>query len=268
MPYDGQTGVAKDGTPVVWVASLNRAVPVSAAKSLGVAPRAKAAGGGPAGYDAAADGGDYQKKMGQARAAADIKKLTTAAEMANEGYTNEQSALAARQLVDRTPTGTFGGARLQAGKALGGVLGGWGVPTPEQTHDMEDLNVLGNLGAMMNKDLLKGPMSNQDVKFLQSLSYNINSSREHNQLVAETQHWVSKRQAAYEAAMRAWTKNLGSPSALNGNGMSFEQWWGGWSGQNLPRPGTTPPSPRAKANEALKAKSGKATGQPVLLGYE
>lgn len=44
MPYDGQPGTAKDGTPVLWVASLGRAVPVPAAKGLGV--RAKPQGGG------------------------------------------------------------------------------------------------------------------------------------------------------------------------------------------------------------------------------
>lgn len=38
MPVDGQLGTAKDGTPVVWVGALGRAVPVSQAKEMGVRP--------------------------------------------------------------------------------------------------------------------------------------------------------------------------------------------------------------------------------------
>jgi hypothetical protein len=46
MPQDGQPGIAKDGTPVVWVASLNRAIPVAAAKAFGVRPRPNVTAGG------------------------------------------------------------------------------------------------------------------------------------------------------------------------------------------------------------------------------
>jgi len=45
MPVDGQLGTARDGTPVVWVAALNRAVPVSAAKAMGVTPGGAASSG-------------------------------------------------------------------------------------------------------------------------------------------------------------------------------------------------------------------------------
>lgn len=36
MPVDGQPGTAPDGTPVVWSAKLNRAVPAATAKAFGV----------------------------------------------------------------------------------------------------------------------------------------------------------------------------------------------------------------------------------------
>jgi hypothetical protein len=269
MPYNGQPGRAKDGTPVVWVASVGAALPATEAKKYGVTPRTAAAGaGGPAGYDAAQDTGDYQKKVAQARAAEDIKTLTAGRGAEHEAYQNEQDADYSASIVKQAPSGFLGDARLMLGKSpLGKVAGGWfGVPNREDTVALEQLNEQGNRGALANTTMLKGPMSDKDVAFLKSLSYSINSTPEHNAKVAEAAKWASKRQAAYGASMRTWTQKLGSPSSLNPQGQDFEQWWGQWSGENLPRPGTQPITPRAMANGQLKQQSAQARANSDPLG--
>jgi hypothetical protein len=272
-PYDGQLGTAHDGTPVVWVASLGRAVPVSAAKSMGVTPRPAGAPGGVGGaqgYDSAAASPAYQTRMAQARAAADLKHMTEATASQNEGYGNKQTALGAEALLaDDTPTGLFAKQRIAAGKVLGGTLGGvLGIPTTKQTANLENLQMLGNQGTLGQVKLLHGPLSDRDVMFLKTLQYDPGASRLQNQRVVAAQKWAADRQVAYGAAVRAWTKQLGSPTALNPSGVSFEQWWGEYAEKKLPRPGTTVATPRDQANQSLKAKSAKATGQAVLLGIE
>jgi hypothetical protein len=99
---------------------------------------------------------------------------------------------------------------------------------------------LGNQGALGQVGELKGPLSDRDVAFIKTLQYSPGASRTQNARVVEGQKWIAKRQAAYASALRTWTEKLGSPSALNGAGVSFDRWWGDYSTNALPPPGLGP----------------------------
>jgi hypothetical protein len=70
-PVNGQLGTAKDGTPVVWVESLGRAVPVAAAKQMGVRPNAAPSGG-----QSAIDPNAFRRAQDSVSAIADAERRT------------------------------------------------------------------------------------------------------------------------------------------------------------------------------------------------
>lgn len=201
--------------------------------------------GGVKGYDSVGQSAEMLKALAKGRAAKDLARLESSQVAEAEGYGNEQTALRAQDVLDTgVPTGTFGEQRAAVGKAIGNkvtsFLSGGLIPDKEQTANLETMQTLGNTGALGQVGQLKGPLSDRDVQFIKTLQYSPNSSRTQNQRVIEAQKWVARRQAAYGAALRKWTENLGSPSALNGKGMSFDRFWGEYSARALPRPGLEP----------------------------
>lgn len=206
--------------------------------------------GGVKGYDSVGQSAEMLKALAKGRAAKDLARLEGSQAAEKEGYDNEQTALRAQDVLDTgVPTGVLGETRMAAGKAfsdhpfmgkVANVLTGGFVPDNKQTVNLETMQTLGNTGALGQVGQLKGPLSDRDVQFIKSLQYSPNSSRAQNQRVIEAQKWVARRQAAYGAALRKWTENLGSPSALNGKGMSFDRFWGEYSARALPRPGLEP----------------------------
>ena len=192
---------------------------------------------GVGGFANAANTAEYMKQIAKGRATADMKRITDAQATEQQAYENEQTAMGAEQVLKNTPTGLFADQRMGLGKALGGKIGGWfGVPTTEQTANMETLQRLGNTGVLGQVGQLKGPLSDRDVSFVQSLNYSPGSSKTDNLRMVETQKWVAKRQAAYAASLNRWTELLGSPSATNAQGMTFDRFWGQYSAKALPRP--------------------------------
>jgi hypothetical protein len=137
------------------------------------------------------------------------------------------------------PTGPFAGARIMTGRTLGGVLGFLpGIPTPEQTQQLEQIRRIGDQGALGDVGQLKGPLSEKELGFIQRLQIDADTSPETNRVVAEAMRWTARRQAAYGAAMERWVNELGSPSATNADGLSFDRWWSQYASRALPRPGT------------------------------
>lgn len=201
--------------------------------------------GGVKGYDSVGQSAEMLKALAKGRAAKDLARLESSQVAEAEGYGNEQTALRAQDVLDTgVPTGAFGETRAAVGKAIGNkvtnFLSAGLIPDKEQTVNLETMTALGNQGALGQVGQLKGPLSDRDVQFIKTLQYSPNSSRVQNQRVIEAQKWVARRQAAYGAALRKWTENLGSPSALNGKGMSFDRFWGEYSARALPRPGLEP----------------------------
>jgi hypothetical protein len=178
------------------------------------------------------------KQIAKGRAVSDMKRLTDAQATEQQAYENEATALGAEQVLKNTPTGLFADQRMGLGKALGGTFigGHLGIPNTEQTANMETIKRLGNTGVLGQVGQLKGPLSDRDVAFVQSLNYSPEASKLDNQRMVDTQKWVAKRQAAYAASLNRWTELLGSPSATNAQGMTFDRFWGGYSAKALPRP--------------------------------
>lgn len=219
------------------------------------------------GFDAASNSQKYQDKLAQARATSDMARLDAGAKSEEEAYTNETTANRAREVLDEdTPTGSMAGMRIAAGRAVGSPLAhtlslGF-VPTKDQTANLETVQGLGNQGALGAVGQLKGPLSDRDVQFLKTLQYSADATPAYNKRVVEAQTWLSHRQAAYAAAQRTWTERLGSPSALNDKGVSFDRWWGDYSSKTLPPPNIAKP----RTGDDLKARS--ASRAPKILSIE
>lgn len=238
------------------------------------APGAGAAGG--LGYDAAQAAAPYRKKLAEQRAISDAKRIDGIASLEAEAYGNEGTALRAKDvLAGDTPSGLAPNFRIAMGKALGGTPLARlpGIPTTEQTTNLETLEQLGNQGTLGTVGQLKGPLSDRDVQFLKTLQYSPSATPQQNRRVVEAHQWIAKRQAGYASALRAWTEKLGSPSALNPKGESFDRWWGGYAAKALPPPAIARPkgAPRASptANAPRKANDpfpGIAEGQVVVQG--
>jgi hypothetical protein len=203
-----------------------------------------ATGGAANGFDAAANSPKYQSTLAQWRAKSDIKRLEDAQQIETQAYANQETAKQAASFLPGTPTGTLADMRIAAGKWLGNTpLAALPfIPNREETANLENVKALGNQGALGDVKELKGPLSDRDVKFLQSLQYDVGATPQRNQFVAKAQQWKANRQAAYASALRTWTEKLGSPSALNSRGESFDRWWGGYAAHNLPAPGMPRPS--------------------------
>jgi hypothetical protein len=193
---------------------------------------------GVGGFANAANTTEYMKQIAKNRANSDMKRLEAAQATEQQAYENEATALGAEQVLKNTPTGLFADQRVGLGKALGGTFigGHLGIPNTEQTANMETIKRLGNTGVLGQVGQLKGPLSDRDVSFVQSLNYSPEASKLDNQRMVETQKWVARRQAAYAASLSRWTELLGSPSATNAQGMTFDRFWGDYSAKALPRP--------------------------------
>lgn len=195
----------------------------------------------------------YQKTAANLRAKSDQARMDAATGFEQAAYDNEQTANRAKEVINAgTPTGLFADQRIAMGKALKGtpLSGHFGIPSYEQTANLETLKSLGNQGALGQVGQLKGPLSDRDVAFLKSLQYDPGATQEQNRRVTEAHQWVAKRQAGYSAALRTWADTLGSPSATNARGETFDRWWGGWSAEHLPPPGIAGPRPQVSRAQA------------------
>ena len=119
--------------------------------------------------------------------------------------------------------------------------------------DLQSLERLGQEGVFGNLDKLKGPMSDKDIAFLKSQSVSPTLWGKENQRIVDLMRWSAKRSQEYESGLNAWTERLGSPSARNAQGLSYDAWWAKWSQQNLPRPD-------------LSGKKAPLPGQPPRAG--
>ena len=208
------------------------------------------------GFDASAEGKKYQDKLAFERAKMDADKLRFAGDAEREAYPKDEAARANMQLLNQDlPLGGFAEPRMWASKNFKVLRGKFGIPNEDQLANMQSIQRAGNEGTLGNVGQLKGPLSDRDVQFLKTLQYDVNSPKQTNMRVAMAEQWAAKRQAAYAAALRKWTEGLGSPSALNPQGLSFDRWWGQYAEKALPRPTFGKP----EMNGALKEKSATAS---------
>lgn len=188
----------------------------------------------------------YADTLARERAKRDVQRLEAASEGERNAYGMEATADQAKAILPNTPTGMFAEQRMALGKAVPALSFLPGVPDRTETANLETLQRLGAQGSLGSVGQLKGPLSEKELAFIQSMQLRPDASRQENERVVQSMKWAAARQAAYGAALRKWTENLGSPSATNPAGESFEQWWGRYSASALPAPGTRPASPPRK----------------------
>jgi hypothetical protein len=190
----------------------------------------------------------YAETRARERAKDDADMLEQARMMERDAYGLEATAKRAEQILPKTPTGPLANFRIEAGRALqavpfAGVLPL--VPSADETANLEELRRLGSLGALGDVSKLKGPLSEKELAFIEQMQLDPNATKRNNARTAEYMKWVARRQAAYGRAMRAWEARLGSPTAMNANGLSFDAWWGRYASEKLPAPGVKPAAPAA-----------------------
>ncbi|MFZ2769621.1 MAG: hypothetical protein WAZ50_00630, partial [Minisyncoccia bacterium] len=209
-------------------------------------------------------GNRYQNKFDEARATRDAARFAGAMDGWSAASGLEGGARSARRLLeDGAPVGAFADQRIAAGRVAGDFLGFLpGVPTREQTQQLEQLRLIGSRGALGDVSQLKGPLSEKELAFIQRLQIDPNATQETNLQVADTMAWAARRQAAYGAAMQRWIQNLGSPSAPNPQGQSFDGWWGQYASENLPAPGMEPSRSRVAGEDAPYAGPGLTPDEP------
>lgn len=211
-------------------------------------------------------GNRYQNKFDEARATRDATRFDQAMTgWADAPGLEAGGQRAERLLEDGAPVGAFADQRIAAGRIAGDFLGFLpGIPNREQTQQLEQLRLLGSQGALGDVSQLKGPLSEKELAFIQRLQIDPNATRETNMQVAEAMQWAARRQAAYGAAMERWVQELGSPSAPNANGLTFNAWWGQYASRALPRPGS--PEAAARREDTVEAVPIAANGEGGGMG--
>lgn len=184
----------------------------------------------------------YTTKLASDVAARDATLTTQAQEGAVQGALTKGRAKEIGDLLKQTSTGP--GAYIGHGvKAL--------VGAPQDFTNLSTIKRLGGQGVFGDLDKLKGAISDKDVRFLREQQVDPGKFGGENQRIVDLMTWTGDRSKAYEAAMNAWANRLGSPSALNARGQSFQGWWARWSEENMPRPDV------AKANAKAQNRGGK-----------
>lgn len=206
----------------------------------------------------------YAETLAREKAKGDVARLEAAGEGERNAYGMEATANRGLALLDRTPTGPLADLRIDLGRAVGGtplsILPG--IPNREETTNLELFRNIGSQGALGDVSKLKGPLSEKELAFIQRLQADPNATKETNRQVLEAQKWVARRRAAYANGLRTWTSRLGSPSATNPRGQTFDAWWGQYSAERLPPPGVGAP---AKASSGSASASGGG-GAQVKIG--
>jgi hypothetical protein len=228
------------------------------------------AAGGP---ESALETGEYRSKLASEMAKKDMGRIEGAFDAERSGYALEATADQAARILPNTPTGLFPDARIALGKAVPFLSALPGIPNQEQTANLETTRRLGAMGTLGDVGKLKGPLSEKELAFIQTMQLNPGASREENRRVIETMKWTAKRQTAYGAALQEWTRRLGSPSARNAQGQSFDAWWGGYSARAIPPPGVRPASgaparPPAKPAPAKPAAGTRLRYNPATGDFE
>ena len=203
----------------------------------------------------------YAETRARERAKDDEALLDSARAMEQEAYSSEATANRADGLIERAPTGPMADFRIDMGRALGGTPLSLlpGIPNSEQTVDLEMVRNIGSQGALGDVSKLKGPLSEKELAFIQRLQIDPNATRPANRKVVEAQKWAARRQAAYGRSLRAWEARLGSPTAANAQGLTFDGWWGKYAAEKLPSPetGGAMSSPQPGAAKTPSAPSDK-----------
>lgn len=178
----------------------------------------------------------YNTQAGKDLASGDVAMQQAARASAVEGAQAKGRAKEIGALLKQTSTGPLAYLVHGAQAAVG---------APKDLTNLSTIKRLGGQGVFGDLDKLKGAISDKDVRFLREQQVDPGKFGGENKRIVDLMTWTGDRSKAYEAAMNAWANRLGSPSALNARGQSFQGWWAQWSEENMPRPDVA--KERAKA---------------------
>jgi hypothetical protein len=176
----------------------------------------------------------YNTRAGSNIADIDTGMTQGARDSAVQGSLASGRAKEIAEILQETATGPLAYAGYGAISPLTGA---------KHLTNLSTIKRLGGQGIFGDLDKLKGAISDRDVRFLREQQVDPNKFGGENQRIVNLMKWTGDRTKAYESAMNAWANRLGSPSATNARGQSFQGWWTDWSEKNMPRPDLSRPKP-------------------------
>lgn len=233
MPQPGEIRPGPNGRRAQWTGE--RWVEIAPAPVAPATPGPRAAASGSI-IDQQIGSKPYNTKVAGDLASADVAMQQAARASAVEGAQAKGRAKEIGALLKQTSTGPLAYLVHGAQAAVG---------APQNLTNLSTIKRLGGQGVFGDLDKLKGAISDKDVRFLREQQVDPGRFGGENKRIVDLMTWTGDRARAYEAAMNAWANRLGSPSATNANGLSFQGWWGDWSEKNMPRPDVA--KERAKA---------------------
>jgi hypothetical protein len=168
--------------------------------------------------------------LARATAALDAKRTQEVNDYASGSLSRISEASGLLRELPNTPTG-FGVPQVVG-------LRGAGVMSPRQVTTARSLDKFAGTAAIADAANLK-PLSNSDMQFLLSQQAGSGENRETNQRFLRARQWADAKALGYAASRDAWTAKLGSPSAKNPRGMSFDTYWALEGERRYPRPENT-----------------------------
>ena len=110
----------------------------------------------------------------------------------------------------------------------------------DQSTMLDQFQKIGNAFVLGDASKLK-PLSNSDIAWLEKNQVNIGANPEANRKTIDGYEWAANKRKAYADTMTAWTQQLGSPSAKNARGETFEQFFSDYSNRFMPNAPTGRP---------------------------
>lgn len=164
----------------------------------------------------------YYTQYGKKAAEYDIDELTDSKKMRNNANSMIEMANTAQGLLNKTPDLT--GAWFKPAKDVYSKTG----LNKERVADMGMFQNLAASGVLGNVHNLPGPLSDKDVRFLESTTYNPEDTPETNRAKAQRQLMLANKMKAYALEREKWIARYGSTRVPDEQGYSFDDRWDGW----------------------------------------
>jgi hypothetical protein len=181
---------------------------------------------GPSGLSGAIGAGSkkYQERYGTRLADMDIQELADIRQMRNNANEIATTGYQAKQLLDKTEnlTGPYFKVAQFVGRALP-------FQDQERLAKMNAFQKLAAQGVLENVKKLPGPLSEKELGFLQTTTYNPEGKPKENQETANERIAIGNKLKKYAQAQQAWIDRFGTTRAKNDRGMSFDDFWDEWS---------------------------------------
>lgn len=159
--------------------------------------------------------------------------------MLGRQFLNSGKAGQARALLDRTDTGLWAGPRMAVGKALPRAVTDsvTFIPDKDEVDAFDRLSGLSGDFALDKAALLKGPISEKELKFLRQMVLSVGNTEPSNRMFIDATEWAARRASEYARQRRRWTSVRPADRPVEGKRWAtFDDWWEEYAREHIPAP--------------------------------